>query len=130
MSNIMINLLEVSFLSEEEKDEFMTAVENEDDVFSFDCIGIEVPLESVSFKPVEEGFMFLFLTEEEDVKGEIQVLSETFPGVSFNYLVIAPGAKETIISMQLEGGEVLTTQTIIGAAAMLIGEMAKGGFAG
>lgn len=126
----MINLVEVSFSSEEEKDEFMSSVDNGEDVFSFDCLGIDISLESVSFKPVEENFMFLFLTENEDVKGELQVLSENFPGVRIDYLVIAPGDKETLISMQIEAGEILSTQAIMGAAAKLVGEMAKGGFAG
>ncbi len=130
MNDIKINLLEVSFLSENEKESFMEAVEGEDDVFCFDCIGLDVELLSVSFKPVNDNFMFLFLTEEEDVKGELQVLSENFPGVHFEYLIVSPGKSETIISIQLEAGEVLSTQAIIGAAATLIGEMAKGGFAG
>ncbi len=130
MSDIVLNLLEVAFPSEEEKDEFMSAVESEDEVFSFDCVAIDVILESVSFKPVKEGFMFLFLTDDFDVKGELMVLSESFPGVMFDYLIIAPGDKESVISLQIEAGEVLSTQTIIGAAATLIGEMAKGGFAG
>ena len=126
----MINLLGVSFSSEEEKDDFMTSVETDDEVFGFDCVGIDIILDSVSFKPVEEGFMFLFLTDEEDVKGELLVLSESFPGVTMNYLMIAPGDKEAVISMLIEAGEVLSSQTIIGEAAKLIGEMAKGGFAG
>lgn len=130
MSDLIINLLGVNFSSEEEKDDFMTAVETEDAVFGFECVGIDAGLETVSFKPVDDGFMFLFLTEDEDVKGELVVLSESFPGVSMNYLIIAPGEKEVIISMHIEAGEVMTTQTIIGEAAKLIGEMAKGGFAG
>ncbi|QEN03216.1 hypothetical protein EW093_00355 [Thiospirochaeta perfilievii] len=130
MSDILINLLGVKFSSEEEADEFMSAVETENDIFGFDCIGVEAELESVSFKPVDDGFVFLFLTEEEDVKGELLVLSETFPGVTFSYLVVAPGDKEVVISMIIEAGELLSTQTIMGDAAKLIGEMAKGGFAG
>jgi len=126
----MINLLGVNFSSEEEKDEFMSSVESEDSVFSFDCVGIDMPLESVSFKPLDDGFMFLFLTDDEDIKGELLVLSESFPGVQFNYLIIAPGDSEVIHSIIIEGGELLNTQTIIGSAATLIGEMAKGGFAG
>lgn len=125
----MINLLEVSFTSDDEKDDFMESVESEDSIFSFDCVGIDAELDSVSFKPLNDGFMFLFLTDD-DVKGELLVLSESFPGVAFNYLVVAPGKKETIISIHIEGGAVLSTQTIIGGAALLIGEMAKGGFAG
>lgn len=130
MSDVMINLLEVSFTTEDIKEEFMSSVESEDAVFSFDCIGIDVNLESVSFKPLNDGFMFLFLTDDEDVKGELLVLSESFPGVNFNYLTVAPGKKETIHSMIIEAGELLSTQTIIGGAALLVGEMAKGGFAG
>lgn len=130
LSDIMINLLGVSFSTEEEKDEFMTSVEGEEVVFCFDCVGLDVILESVSFKPTNNGFMFLFLTEGDDVKGELMVLSEKFPGVVMDYLIIAPGNKESIFSMHIEAGEVLSSQTIIGAAAELIGEMAKGGFAG
>lgn len=126
----MINLLGVTFSSEEEKDDFMSSVETEDEVFGFDCVGIDIALEAVSFKPVDEGFMFLFLTEDEDVKGELLVLSEAFPGVTINYLIISPGDKEAVISMIIEAGELLSTQTILGEAAKLIGEMAKGGFAG
>lgn len=126
----MINLLGVNFSSEEEKEDFMTAVETEDEVFGFDCVGLDILLDSVSFKPVDDGFMFLFLTESEDIKGELLVLSDSFPGVTMNYLIIAPGQKEAVISMLIEAGEVLNTQTIIGEAAKLIGEMAKGGFAG
>ena len=130
MSNTIINLLGVDFSSEEEKNEFMAAVESEDSVFSFDCVGIDMPLESVSFKPLDDGFMFLFLTDDEDIKGELLVLSENFPGARFNYVIIAPGESEVIHSIVIEGGELLNTQTIIGSAAKLIGEMAKGGFAG
>lgn len=130
LSDVMINLLEVSFATDESKEEFMDTVENDDSVFSFDCIGVSIDLDSVSFKPLGDGFMFLFLTDNEDVKGELQVLSEEFPEVSFNYLIISPGDRESIISMQIEAGHVLSTQTIIGRAATLIGEMAKGGFAG
>lgn len=130
MSDIKINLLGVTFSSDIEKDEFMTSVETEDEIFGFECVGIDYALDSVSFKPVDEGFMFLFLTEEEDVKGELLVLSDNFPGVTMNYLIISPGTNESIISMIIEAGEVLSTQTIIGEAAKLIGEMAKGGFAG
>lgn len=130
MSDIKINLLGVTFSSDIEKDEFMTSVESEDEIFGFECVGIDYALDSVSFKPVDEGFMFLFLTEEEDVKGELLVLSDNFPGVTMNYLIISPGTNESIISMIIEAGEVLSTQTIIGEAAKLIGEMAKGGFAG
>ncbi len=126
----MINLLGVTFSSEEEKDDFMTSVETDDEVFGFDCVGIDCVIDSVSFKPVDEGFMFLFLTIDEDVKGELIVLSASYPGVTMNYLIIAPGAKEIVISMLIEAGEVLSTQTIMGEAAKLIGEMAKGGFAG
>ena len=129
MNDIIINLLGVKFSSEEEKDEFMETVETEDSIFGFDCVGIDADLDTVSFKPVEDGFLFLFLTEE-DVKGELLVLSENFPGVNFNYLIIAPGEQEVIISLIIEAGELLSTQTIIGEAAKLIGEMAKGGFAG
>lgn len=129
MSEIVINLLEVSFSSEDIKDEFMDSVENEDAIFSFDCVGIDAELQSVSFKPLNEGFMFLFLSID-DVKGELLVLSESFPGVTFNYLVVAPGKKESINSILIEAGEVLSSQTIIGGAALLVGEMAKGGFAG
>ena len=129
MSDVKINLLGVSFSTEEEKDDFMTAVESENEVFSFECIGVDVPLESVSFKPVDNGFIFLFITDEEDVKGELLVLSENYPGVTMDYLIIAPGDSESIFSLQIEGGEVLSSQTIIGEAAKLIGEMAKGGFA-
>jgi len=130
LSDVIINLLEVSFSSEAEKEEFMSSVENDEDVFSFDCIGVDLILDSVSFKPVDDDFLFLFLTDDEDVKGELQVLSESFPGVRMNYLIIAPGNREAIISIIIEAGEILSTQTIVGSAAKLIGEMAKGGFAG
>lgn len=130
MSDLIINLLGVNFSSEEEKEEFMSVVETDDEVFGFDCVGIDMPLESVSFKPVDDGFLFLFLTEEDDVKGELLVLSESFPGVRMDYLIIAPGGKESIFSLHIEAGEVMSSQTIIGEAAKLIGEMAKGGFAG
>lgn len=130
MNDIIINLLKVTFGTEEVKENFMEEVEGEDDVFSFDCIGIDTPLDSVSFKPLDEGFLFLFITEEEDVKGELLVLSDEFPDVSFNYLIIAPGSMECITSIDIEAGELLSTQSIIGEAARLIGEMAKGGFAG
>lgn len=130
MNEILINLLEVTFATEEVKELFMDEIESEDSVFSFECIGVDTSLISVSFKPVGDGFMFLFITEQEDVKGELLVLSESYPDVSFDYLIIAPGTKEAIISMKIEAGELLSSQTIIGEAAKLIGEMAKGGFAG
>lgn len=130
MSDMMINLLRVTFLSDNERDDFMASVETEDEVFGFECIGLDLLLESVSFKPVDDGFMFLFLTDEDDVKGELLALSEEFPGVNMEYLVVAPGSKESIFSLTIEGGAVLSSQTIIGPAAKLIGEMAKGGFAG
>lgn len=130
MNEIIINLLKVTFATEEAKEIFMDEVESEDQVFSFDCVGIDSPLDSVSFKPVGEDFLFLFITEDEDVKGELLVLSEAYPDVSFNYLIIAPGSMESIISLDIEAGEQLSSQTIIGDAARLIGEMAKGGFAG
>lgn len=130
MGDIMINLLGVSFISDEERDDFMESVETDDEVFGFECIGLDLPLESVSFKPVDNGFMFLFLTDEDDVKGELLALSEQFPGVRMEYLIVAPGSKEGVFSLTIEAGEVLSSQTIIGSAAKLIGEMAKGGFAG
>ena len=130
MSDIIINLIEAVFPNDEIKDEFMDAIESEDSVFSFQCVGIDDKLESVSFKPTDDGFLFLFLTDEEDVKGELMVLSENFSSITFNYLLVSPGSKESIISMIIEAGEVLSTQTIIGSAAKLIGEMARGGFAG
>ncbi len=129
MSDIIINLLQTSFTSDDEREEFMKSVEGEDEVFSFDCIGVDVKLDSVSFKPLKTGFVFLFLTEDYDVKGELMVLSELYPGVCFDYLAVAPGKEESVNSILIEAGEVLNSQTIIGPAAILIGEMVKGGFA-
>lgn len=130
MNEIIINLLEVNFANDEIKDLFMSEVECEDAVFSFECVDIDTPLDAVSFKPLDDGFMFLFITEDFDVKGEILVLSDVYPEVSFDYITISPGEKQAIISMKIEAGELLSTQTIIGEGARLIGEMAKGGFAG
>lgn len=130
MANVIINLLEAEFPNEDVKEVFMGSVESDDSVFSFEFLDIDTPLDAVSFKPVGDGFMFLFITEDEDVKGELLVLSEEFPSVRLNYVTISPGGSESVNSMQIEGGELLSIQTIIGHGARLIGEMAKGGFAG
>lgn len=130
MSDTRINIAEISFDSEEIMDSFMELVETDEAVFGFECIGEDISLEAVTFKPSDRGIIFLFLTEGEDVKGEFMKLSYSFPGISINYLMIAPGESEVIISCIIEAGEVMGEQAMTGPAAYLIGEMTSGGFSG